>query len=175
MQDTIVWKIVFPGCSEETRAALGARLPISAGGVYSEELLQRTVEVTQAFDPRLEVLVKPTGTTQEEYLRLPPNIQEKVGLPPEGPSVIVTIVDRAGLPQRIRMDASAQERMLLERVMPAGPRAGVVQVDVIVGKDGTVIDAEGSDEAAVDAVRRWKYRPTLLNGFPVEIATTVEL
>lgn len=27
--------------------------------------------------------------------------------------------------------------------------------------------------AAVDAVRQWRYRPTLLNGVPVEVVTTV--
>jgi len=27
--------------------------------------------------------------------------------------------------------------------------------------------------AALDAVRIWKYRPTLLNGQPVEVATTI--
>ena len=42
-------------------------------------------------------------------------------------------------------------------------------------KAKTVIDAKGADEPAVEAVRHWKYRPTLLNGWPVEVATTVEV
>jgi outer membrane biosynthesis protein TonB len=29
--------------------------------------------------------------------------------------------------------------------------------------------------AAIKAVRRWKYQPTLLNGNPVEVATTVNV
>jgi protein TonB len=29
--------------------------------------------------------------------------------------------------------------------------------------------------AALDAVKRWVYQPTLLNGNPVEVATTVEV
>jgi TonB family protein len=175
MEQRIVWKVVFQGCSEETRAALGPALPISAGSAYSDELFRRAVEVTKAFDPSLDIQVKPTGTTREEYSRLPPFVQSKVGLPPEGPSVIVTICDPAGLPQRIRIDPSAQERMLLQKVVRAGAREGTVRVDVIVGKDGTVIDAKGADESAVEAVRQWKYRPTLLNGWPVEVATTVEV
>jgi len=175
MEQSIVWKVVFQGCSDETRSALCAVLPISAGSAYSDELFQRAVDVTKAFDSSLKIQVKPTGTTREEYSRLPPHVQSKVGLPPEGPSVIVTICDPAGLPQRIRIDASAQERMLLEKVMPAGPRESTVRVDVIVGKDGTVIDAKGADEPAVEAVRHWKYRPTLLNGWPVEVATTVDV
>jgi outer membrane biosynthesis protein TonB len=29
--------------------------------------------------------------------------------------------------------------------------------------------------AALDAVKQWKYRPTRLNGRPVEVQSTVEL
>ena len=29
------------------------------------------------------------------------------------------------------------------------------------------------NQAALDAVKQWKYRPTLLNGEPVEVITTV--
>lgn len=30
-------------------------------------------------------------------------------------------------------------------------------------------------QAALDAVRHWRYQPTLLNGDPVEVDTTVEV
>jgi protein TonB len=30
-------------------------------------------------------------------------------------------------------------------------------------------------EAALDAVRKWRYRPTLLNGEPVEVDTTISV
>jgi len=29
------------------------------------------------------------------------------------------------------------------------------------------------NQAALDAVKQWKYRPTMLNGEPVEVITTV--
>jgi protein TonB len=29
--------------------------------------------------------------------------------------------------------------------------------------------------AAMDAVRQWKYHPTLLNGEPVEVDTTIQV
>jgi protein TonB len=97
--------------------------------------------------------------------------------------------DPASLPQRIRIDGSEQESMLVEKVMPVYPRqteeeareTGVVQLAVVVGKDGTVIDVKpvaGPElliDSAMDAVRRWTYRPTLLNGFPVEVQTDVEV
>jgi protein TonB len=61
--------------------------------------------------------------------------------------------------------------------------SGVVRLGVAIGKDGRVgpnIRVEKSaglllDEAAMDAVKRWVYQPTLLNGTPVEVATTVEV
>ena len=33
----------------------------------------------------------------------------------------------------------------------------------------------GLAQAALDAVRQWRYQPTLLNGQPVEIVTNIEV
>ena len=33
----------------------------------------------------------------------------------------------------------------------------------------------GLAQAALDAVRQWRYQPTLLNGQPVEVATTIQI
>jgi protein TonB len=58
---------------------------------------------------------------------------------------------------------------------------GTVQLEAIIGKDGTVqnLVVTGGPEllrqAAVEAVKRWHYRPTLLNGEPVEVITTVSV
>lgn len=30
-------------------------------------------------------------------------------------------------------------------------------------------------KAVIDAVREWRYRPTLLNGEPVEVETTIDV
>ena len=69
---------------------------------------------------------------------------------------------------------------------PAYPKAakadhvqGVVILELRIGSDGSVVDAKVMrsipllDEAAVAAVRQWKYIPTLLNGAPVEVLMTV--
>jgi TonB family protein len=56
---------------------------------------------------------------------------------------------------------------------------GQVVVEALVAKDGTVADARVLRGhhllrgAAVDAVRRWRYRPYLIDGRPVEVSTTV--
>jgi protein TonB len=49
----------------------------------------------------------------------------------------------------------------------------------IIGKDGSVAELQVVSghpllvKAAVDAVRQWRYKPTLLNGEPVEVDTTI--
>jgi TonB family protein len=56
---------------------------------------------------------------------------------------------------------------------------GIVILEAWIGIDGRVIDAKVLrsvpllDQAAVDAVRQWEYAPTMLNGAPVPVITTV--
>jgi protein TonB len=58
---------------------------------------------------------------------------------------------------------------------------GVVVVSAMIGVDGKVKSASAVSgpgllqKAAVDAVRQWVYKPTTLNGAPVESETRVEV
>lgn len=76
--------------------------------------------------------------------------------------------------------------MLVHRVEPQYPPiakiahiSGVVHLRAIIGKDGTVHELEVMDgnpmlaQAARVAVQNWRYRPTRLNGEPVEVETYV--
>lgn len=55
---------------------------------------------------------------------------------------------------------------------------GVVVIEATIGTDGTVTDARvlksipALDQAALDAVLQWEFRPTLLNGEPVAVVMT---
>lgn len=165
-----------------------SRIPIHEGVLLSDELLHRAVQVAKAFDGRLEILVN-RALPREAYFKLPEKIRNRVKPPASDDGVNVTIYDPAFLPQRIKVDGSVQESMLVEKVMPVYPRqaeedvgeAGVLQLAVVVGKDGTVIDVkplagpEKLIDPAMHAVRQWTYRPTLLNGLPVEVQTSVEV
>ena len=56
---------------------------------------------------------------------------------------------------------------------------GVVVMEATISKDGSIESLriiQGHpllNQAALDAVQQWKYRPTMLNGDPVEVITTV--
>jgi TonB family protein len=57
--------------------------------------------------------------------------------------------------------------------------AGVVLLEITIATDGSVSNARVLrsipmlDQAAVDAVKQWKYEPTVLNGVPVEVEMNV--
>ena len=56
---------------------------------------------------------------------------------------------------------------------------GVVILDVTIAKDGSVADATirrsipQLDQAALDAVRQWRFTPTVLDGGPIEVLMTI--
>jgi TonB family protein len=59
--------------------------------------------------------------------------------------------------------------------------AGAVIIEATIGPDGKVIDTKVLrsvpmlDQAALDAVRQWEYKPTLLNGVAVPVRMTVTI
>ena len=77
---------------------------------------------------------------------------------------------------------------IIKRVQPVYPPLarqtriqGTVRLHVIIAKDGTIKQLEIMSghpllqQAALDAVRQWRYQPTLLNGDPVEVDTTIDV
>jgi len=91
-------------------------------------------------------------------------------------------------PVRIRVGTSVAVNQLIRQVNPSiGEEArqqhlqGRVVLHIIIDRDGTVAQAEpvsGAEllaKAAVEAVRQWRFKPTVLNGDPVEVDTTVEI
>jgi periplasmic protein TonB len=89
---------------------------------------------------------------------------------------------------RIRQGGSVQAALLINRVQPVYPPlarqtriSGTVRLHAIISKSGSVESLEVLSghpllvRAAMDAVQQWKYKPTLLNGEPVEVDTTIDV
>jgi protein TonB len=59
--------------------------------------------------------------------------------------------------------------------------SGVVRLNAVIGKDGTVQNLTLSSghpllvAPAIEAVKQWVYAPTLLNGQAVEVVTQIEV
>lgn len=88
--------------------------------------------------------------------------------------------------ERIRVSESVIAARLIRRVQPVYPtlaiqirREGRVELHAIIAKDGSIesLEVVSGDpmfiQSALAAVRDWRYQPTLLNGQPVEVDTTI--
>jgi TonB family protein len=94
----------------------------------------------------------------------------------------------AARPMRIRVGGNVARAKLNKMVDPVYPSAakaagvsGTVILHAVISKDGTVQQVEVISgpplllESAMDAVKQWRYEPTLLNGQPVEVDTTISV
>jgi protein TonB len=88
--------------------------------------------------------------------------------------------------ERLRKSAPVQAAMLIRRIEPVYPplarqirREGRVELHAIISTDGTIESLEvlSGDPlflaSALAAVREWRYRPTILDGQPVEVDTHI--
>jgi periplasmic protein TonB len=88
----------------------------------------------------------------------------------------------------VRLGGDVQAAKIIRRVMPVYPQLaraarvqGTVQLVGMIAKDGTIVKLQVISghplliAAAVEAVRQWVYRPTLLNGEPVEVIAPIEV
>ena len=91
-------------------------------------------------------------------------------------------------PTRVRILQIVMQQHLLSRVDPVYPPEaqnehieGVVVVRVEIDKSGGVSNADyvsgppALASSAIEAVKRWKYQPYVINGEPFEVETTVEI
>ncbi len=84
--------------------------------------------------------------------------------------------------QRVRVGGNVQAATPLYPPLAKQARIqGVVRFDVIIAADGSVKHVQLISghplmvQNAMDAVQQWLYKPTLLNGSPVEVVTTVDV
>ena len=83
----------------------------------------------------------------------------------------------------LRVGGDVQAPVVIENVEPSYTEearkagiSGIVIIQALIGRDGLVKDASvlkplpfGLDQAAVDAVKQWKFKPGMLAGKPVDV------
>jgi protein TonB len=95
---------------------------------------------------------------------------------------------KAATPKRIRVGGQVESARLIFQPKPEYPPLakmariqGTVRLEAIISKDGTIQDLKVVSghpllvKSALEAVQRWRYQPTLLNGEPVEVVTEVDV
>jgi periplasmic protein TonB len=91
-------------------------------------------------------------------------------------------------PKRIRVGGQVESAKLIFQPKPEYPPLakmariqGTVRLDALISKDGTIQDLKVISghpllvRSAIDAVQRWRYQPTMLNGDAVEVATEIDV
>jgi TonB family protein len=127
---------------------------------WSKEAIETAVATLQSITP---------SAPASQLVPVPPPQQEK-----------------SALPARVRVSSGVSTGLLIKKVQPIYPPdaryngiQGSVVMHAVINKAGDVIDLEvisGPIElavSAVNAVRKWKYRPYLLKGDPVEVDTQI--
>ncbi len=125
---------------------------------------------------------------------LPAAAQTNVTLGIGAVSEAVEVVGKAprpqesGTPRRIRVGGNVQATKLVSMtkpVYPAGAEAagieGTVLLRAVISTGGDLLGLSAMNQsvdtelasAAMDAAKQWHYQPTLLNGEPVEVVTTI--
>jgi protein TonB len=105
-------------------------------------------------------------------------------LPPPKPAPVLETIRRAP----IRVGGVVQAAKIVRQVTPVYPPparqariSGTVRIEAVIGRDGIIQSLQVMRghpwlaQAALDAVRQWVYRPTLLNGEPVEVLTQIDV
>jgi len=88
--------------------------------------------------------------------------------------------------ERLRIGGNVMAANIIRKVDPVYPQiaktahiSGTVVLHAIIAKDGTIQEltfVSGPPllmRAAMDAVKQWRYKPTLLNTQPVQVDTTI--
>ena len=95
---------------------------------------------------------------------------------------------QAAAPKKINISGGVAVGMLLQKITPVYPPIakaarvqGTVVLQATISKTGRLKNLQVVSgpamlqQAALDAVRQWRYKPYLLNNEPVEVETTVNV
>ena len=138
-----------------------AQQVLEAGRDASQDLRLKVATVTFEDD------VIPQGTAK--------------GVPPSEPG---------GKTTRVRVGGDLQAPKLVNKVQPVYPQdakaagsQGTVMLRAVIGMDGAPLSLRVVNDqidprlarAAIESVSKWRYTPTLLNGQPIEVDTTIQV
>jgi periplasmic protein TonB len=178
--------VALPGALP--KPAVGAAPP--RGGVRSARFFRNGVMIAPGHIPlHVNIIEEPplppeasmgdaisSGNSGLNLLDVAANAEEKVSRP-AGP---------ANEPRRVLVTSTMEAAKLISQIQPVYPPLAIqariqgnVVLHAIIAKEGGVSELQVLSghpllvNAALSAVRQWRYSPTLLNGQVVEVETTI--
>ncbi len=173
----------------------------SGAGQYAPQSLKAAEEARAALDAELKAQDAKTFKSYDKAKQL---ASEAQAAGDKATAEAAALKEKAEVAKAARERAAAIRVAAKARAVPVGGKikppvkiknvapvypeiarsarvSGAVVVEATVGEDGKVMDTRILhsipllDQAALDAVRQWEYTPTLLNGKPVPVVTTVTI
>lgn len=148
----------------------------------AQRVTPMTAEATPRATPGVVVSILTAAPVVHPTLLVPP---ESTGMP-GGTGVSAPLFGAPAPPQAVQPGGQVEIPVKIVDVPPVYPAiarqahvSGVVIIEAVIDVDGRVRAARVLrsvpflDQAAVEAVRQWRYRPTLLDGVPVAVVLTV--
>lgn len=124
------------------------------------------------------------------FVLQPGSVQQSVVVTAKAPpGLLAQRSPKSGLPTRIRIGGNVEAAKRLQGAPPEYPEAsrskgvqGTVLLEAVISTRGLPLSLKVLSspdkallEAALKAVKNWRYQPTLLNGKPVEVVTTISV
>ncbi|MEO8591725.1 MAG: M56 family metallopeptidase [Candidatus Solibacter sp.] len=178
------------GLTENMKNDLTSRMGVRPGDTMTAESLARARRAAMEFDEHIQFGTAYNGTDEMRLTLTMPGARAGVSSGGVLSGVISSIPSPPdpNMPKRITIGGNVQQAKLISQAKPAYPPlakqariSGVVHLQVIIAKDGTMQDIKVISghplliPAAIEAVKNWVYQPTLLNGDPVEVSTQIDV
>jgi TonB family protein len=172
--------VVMTASDNDGKFSLKSLLP----GEYELKVVKRGFETYRV--PQV-VLEAGRESSQDVTLEVAA-VMEEVEVVPQGTTRPLPETENGGKPSRLRLGGDVEATKIVHKVMPVYPDAakaagiqGTVILHAVISMGGTPLSLRIMNNqvdpalarSAVEAVSQWRYRPTLLNGEPIEVDTTI--
>jgi periplasmic protein TonB len=170
--------------------------PAAAPRVAVQKISVEDLEKEPPFIPKYIAKFKPQPAPPSGDIGVVGSVP---GVPGAGPDAVInSMIAMSAAPpppppqpqtvKRIRRGGEVEEANLIYGPKPDYPQLarmariqGAVRLKALIATDGTIKGLKVMSghpllvKAALDAVERWRYQPTLLNGQPVEVETEIDV
>jgi TonB family protein len=180
-----VGRIFIGGLSDQSRSELMSHLQIHVGDTLGADTLAKARAEARQFDEHLNF---GTATTPNGDVALMIQMPGSAGYGEVGVATASALPPPADGTKRITIGGNVQQAKLISQPKPVYPPlakqariSGVVHLSALINKDGNVANLAVISghplliPSALEAVQKWVYQKTLLNGEPVEVMTQIDV
>ena len=183
----------MPGRTKDVQQVMTHTAPRAFDPLVAPRRIPATIaliDIDQAMPPPCAACVFNSLASDGVNHSLPMIGQPTITPPPKPqpkPAEVKKPVEAAPIAP-IRVSIGAQEAKIIRRILPAYPALakqarvqGTVRLLGVISKEGRIEKLQVISghpllvQAAVDALKQWTYRPTLLNGLPVEVMAPIDV